>query len=191
MAPEASDPGNVDYVSQSSTGVSLLYDRTYEMFSLPKGGDAAAANSFGVMADIAAWYVFLNMLQEMPKDWLSTIPVSPVQRVPAYLYVGSLMPFYGFVNSLNVTVTHWTLDMIPQRAKIDVGFVTLPKGEAVANPPFIGPTTGSVGQGLIDSIDVFGDPDYGTLGDAFNSGIDFFDDDSNAIADFLEDGLLG
>jgi hypothetical protein len=144
QAPDSEDILDPDYVSTgSSTGVSLLYDRTYELFSVSPGylspdgrPTTNPANYFGVYADLAAWYYLLKMLPEIPTTWQHTIFTQPMHQLPMYLFVGPNLYFYGFVNALSATITHWSQDMVPMRAKLDVGFTILPKplGSTVDSP---------------------------------------------------------
>ncbi len=114
----------------STTGVKLLYDRTYELFSPPKSGETGFANKYGVWADVAAWYVYLKMLPEMPSSWEDSMIVEPAQYQLSYLFVGPLMVFYGWVTGITVTYSHFTQNMVPSRCAVDVGFQILPHNGA-------------------------------------------------------------
>lgn len=120
----------------SSTGVKLLYDRTYELFSAGAGGKLGFANTYGVWADVAAWYTYLGMLDKMPTNWQNSMIVKPAQLRTSYLYVGSKLVYYGWVTGLNVTYSHFTQTMVPQRCSVDVGFQILP--HTGANPVMLG-----------------------------------------------------
>ena len=126
------DPTSPWYTSSSSAAtVKLLFDRTYELFSAPRRGTANTANRYGVFADVAAFYVFLGMLPDMPRHWEDTLLVSPPQLKTAYLFVGPRQVYYGWVNNLSVSYSHWTQFMIPSRCSIDLSFTILPhKGAA-------------------------------------------------------------
>jgi hypothetical protein len=109
----------------SSVGVTLLYDRTYEMFS-PRRNSDAFASRYGVWADVAAWYTFLGAFDEMPTSWDESIMKNqPLQRM-AYLFMGPRMVFYGFVSGISVTYSHWSLNMVPQRCAVDISFEIQP-----------------------------------------------------------------
>lgn len=122
------DVTNVSYPSTGSgTGVSLLYDRTYELFSSPRNAaNVTSAATFGAWADVMAWYKFVNMYQELPTTWTDITFTQPLNYIPSYLFIGPYLYVYGVVSSLSTTITHWTQEMIPQRAKVDVGFNALP-----------------------------------------------------------------
>lgn len=116
----------------SGTSVKLLYDRTYEMFSPPSDGPRGFANRYGVWADVAAWYVLLGMLPEMPTSWEDSLIVDPAQPTPAYLFIGPKMVYHGWVTSIGVTYTHWSQNMVPVRCAVDVAFEILPFRDAEA-----------------------------------------------------------
>jgi hypothetical protein len=121
-------------MSASTTGVKLLYDRTYELFSAPASGSTGFANKYGVWADVAAWYVYMGMLPSMPKSWDDSIITSPATLVRSYLFVGPNMVFYGWPTGINVTYSHWTQNMIPQRCSVDIGFQIIPHTGAAPAP---------------------------------------------------------
>lgn len=115
----------------STVSLSLLYDRTYEMFSPAKGDRRSLANQYGVFADVSAWYYFLKMIEDLPdnpnaRDWSRATIKQPLNLVTSYLYVGPRMVYYGYVSSLNVTFAHWSQHMIPIRCKIDISFTVIP-----------------------------------------------------------------
>jgi hypothetical protein len=119
----SSDVMSPDYVSMGSTlNVKLLYDRTYELL----GSDGGFAHRFGVWADVAAWYVLLGMLPEMPADWRESIITDPPTIKSAYLFLGPRMVFYGYLTGINVTYSHWNQQMIPLRCSVDLSMELLP-----------------------------------------------------------------
>jgi hypothetical protein len=113
-------------VTGSGTGVKLLYDRTYEMFSAPRGGKTGFANRFGVWADVAAWYYLLDMIPNYPETWDDGLIVNPPQYKQMYLFLGMKMVYFGWIQSLGVTYTHWTQEMVPTRCAVDISFSILP-----------------------------------------------------------------
>jgi hypothetical protein len=110
----------------STTGVKLLYDRTYELFSPPKTGRLDFANKYGVWADVAAWYVYLGLLPEMPDSWENSLITDPPVLKNSYLFVGPKLVYYGWVTGINVTYSHWSMQMVPSRCAVDVSFQILP-----------------------------------------------------------------
>lgn len=126
----AEDVMSVDYVSMgSSASVKLLYDRTYELL----GNSNNFASKYGVWADVAAWYVLLGMIPEMPADWSDSLIVSPATIKTVYLFLGIRMVYYGWLTGINVTYSHWNQQMVPVRCAVDLQFELLPhKGTAPA-----------------------------------------------------------
>lgn len=117
------DPGTPDYASlASSTSLSLLYDRTYEVASQ----DGSYASKFGIMADIAAWYMLLGMLDQYPTNWKQTIIQNPARIARVYVFLGPRMPYYGWLTGVGVTITHWSQTMVPMRGMITVSVDLLP-----------------------------------------------------------------
>lgn len=174
----------------SSTGVKLLYDRTYELFSSPKDpANQSFANKYGVWADVAAWYVFTGMLPDMPTDWTDSLITQPAQMRRAFLFVGPNLVYYGWVTGVNVTYSHWTQNMIPQRCSVDVGFQILPFNGNVALPgsPGSGTNSGtsdewSLGWGK-SFLDGAGDAITGANNTAANPGGAIADDIGQFISD--------
>lgn len=117
---------NVLPTTGSTLSVKLLYDRTYELFSAPRDGDAGFANNYGVWADVAAWYTFLGMFDEMPSTWEDSMIKNPAVYKESYLFIGPRMAFYGYVDGLSVTYSHWTQNMVPARCAISINFQVLP-----------------------------------------------------------------
>jgi hypothetical protein len=118
------DVMSVDYVSLgSSLTVKLLYDRTYELLGSPNGN---LANRYGVWADVAAWYVLLGMLSEMPSDWKESMITDPPTIRTAYLFLGLRMVYYGYLTGINVTYSHWNQKMVPVRCSVDLQMELLP-----------------------------------------------------------------
>lgn len=158
--------------TQSTTGVSLLYDRTYELFSSGKTKGKVTtdtmANEYGVYADVAAWYTYLKMLPDMPTSWTESLFAGPLTMVPSFLFVGPKLVYYGYPSSMNVTYSHWTQYMIPQRCKVDIGFTILPK------PSHIDPIPIDMSQGLVQGM-------LGWKGDyAVNGFVDAQSEDSSS-----------
>lgn len=110
----------------SSVNIKLLYDRTYELFSAPREGRAGFANRYGVFADVAAWYTYMGMLEEMPTSWQNGMITRAPMLTLSYLFIGSRMVYYGWPASIGVTYSHWTQEMIPARCAVDIGFHLLP-----------------------------------------------------------------
>jgi hypothetical protein len=113
--------------SGSQLSVKLLYDRTYELFSAPKDPKfKSTANLFGVWADVAAWYTYVGLLDDMPTTWDEGLIINAAQLIPSYLFIGPRLAYYGWPTSVNVTYSHWSQNMVPSRCAVDVGFQILP-----------------------------------------------------------------
>lgn len=126
------DVMSVDYTSMgSSLSIKLLYDRTYELLG---PDNANFASNYGVWADVAAWYVLLGMLPEMPTSWDNSLITSPPTIRTAYLFLGLRMVYYGYLTGINVTYSHWNQKMIPVRCSVDLAMELMPVSGKVPNP---------------------------------------------------------
>ena len=116
------DPSiTASYVGEGQISVDLLFDRTYELWERPNN----IAARFGVHADVLAFYAFLDMIPpdfNTASSWEALYPSSQIVRQDAYLYIGDRLKYFGYITSLTVQYTHWTYDMIPSRAAINLGF---------------------------------------------------------------------
>jgi hypothetical protein len=102
------------------------------------------ASQGGVNVDIMAWKQITGQLADQPngqngaqKSWYNI--QGPMVLVPSWLYLGppsSGMFYYGYIQSWDVTITHWTQFMVPMRCTINCTFQMLP-------PPWGEPLTGS------------------------------------------------
>lgn len=110
--------------------------------STPEG--VAIANNddprlVGVLADIRALYRVVGMnvpipLTDVPNSDGTTYNTSvtgPMQMVPCYVMLSSYMAnhapyWYGYVDSIGITYTHFTQQMVPMRAEVDLEITLLP-----------------------------------------------------------------
>lgn len=128
----AGNPANGQVGSQivapSITTVSfeLLLDRTYELWS----GDRSTSNAAhqGVWHDIVVLYQMFGIV-----DGTDMTNILPMQYRPGFLLLDGKSTvnlgsptLYGYLSGLNYTLTHWTYDMIPIRATMDVQWSTQP-----------------------------------------------------------------
>jgi hypothetical protein len=153
------DVMSIDYASTgSSLSVKLLYDRTYELV-----GNASTnfATRYGVWADVAAWYVLLGMLPEMPADWKDSMIVAPATIKQVYLFLGLRMVFYGWLTGASVTYTHWNQQMIPVRCSVDLQMELLPHTGSAPMPAKY--RDADVEQSILNDYHDLGGyaPDYG------------------------------
>lgn len=142
-ARNPNDPGHYNTPLQTQIEFSLLFDRTYELWD--KNYSQTLAGIFGVRVDVESFYNLcgINTVETttssynaiVPTPLQSTGPVSlvtqgPMQMVPSRIYFGmdstGALSYYGYISTFNVTWTHFTSYMVPQRAAIDVGFTVLP-----------------------------------------------------------------
>ena len=120
------------------TNVQLYFDRTYETWDRSKRG--TRAGRFGVYADVLAFYQMLNIapierdtdiertswgLKITETMWHNLYPVSPPTYTLAYLYIGDKLKFYGQIESLNVTYSHFTQKMVPNRGVVSLSLALL------------------------------------------------------------------
>lgn len=108
---------------------SLLFDRTYETW------DAAYVNRpegrFGVYVDIRQFYLMLGVNTGATSALSSfEIPTGPMQPTLVKTYFGGLnsLAFLARIMSFNVTYTHWTQSMVPNRAVVALSMLMMPPG---------------------------------------------------------------
>lgn len=98
----------------------------------------------GVEADIKALYRVVGMADPIPGQTWANDPVNgttpppstvtltgPMQQVPCYLMLGASLggsapSWYGYIDSIGVTLTHFSQGMIPMRAQVDIEMTLLP-----------------------------------------------------------------
>lgn len=117
-------------------GVSLLFDRTYELWdrSYAKG----LAGQYGAYVDVLAMYKLLGIVNhsvtftgnatianaglDPTSVSFGLFPQNPLRGSPiCYLYLGpNSLKYRGFVDNLNVTYTHFSRQMVPMRVQIDL-----------------------------------------------------------------------
>lgn len=104
---------------------SLLYDRTYETWDSSYVGTPAA--EYGVYVDIRQFERMLAIIPDDTQIRLSEVPRSPMVQTPCTVYFGGMtsIQFYGFITDFSVTYTHWTSNMIPNRAVVNLGMTML------------------------------------------------------------------
>lgn len=150
LPPHQRVPGDTgNYVTGLSTtiGFSLLFDRTYELWdSKYQGTDVG---TWGVQVDTNAFYNLtgINRQEVVPGvrggRSQNMIVQGPMAATPVTLYFGYGSPgslqYFGYINSLAVTYTHFSQQMVPTRCAIGVGFTLLTETSGSATP---GTTTG-------------------------------------------------
>lgn len=121
--------------------ISLLFDRTYELWDSSYKG--TVAGTYGVYADILALYKMFGMVShtidarnsnKFDSDMHPTnvinfnlFPTLPLMYPIIYTYLGpSSLKFFGAVVGYNVNYTHWSRGMIPMRAGVDLTVNLMP-----------------------------------------------------------------
>ena len=129
---------------------SLLFDRTFELWDSSIKGKTAAGK-YGVAEDILALYNITGQsiagdLYGAPYGVIQAATnqanfalINPMQMFPVYVYFGAhgsptALYYYGYIDSLDVTYSHWAQDMTPYRAAVDVGITLLPQNAINAVP---------------------------------------------------------
>lgn len=119
----------------------LLFDRTYAFFT-NKGGDLA---NLGVDVDVRAMRQFTGMYVNA-KDQAQangggsfTVSQGIMGQIPSYVFFSGVVShgliYYGFIDSWDVTYTHFTNKMVPVRCSVDVSFTLLPPPSQTNNKP--------------------------------------------------------
>lgn len=115
------------YPGSTSLGFSLLFDRTYEMMGPTQ--TAGDLRKVGVYRDIAALENVVGA-REIEKGTNKAV-LSNMKAVPVYILFGgggsgkSSIPglaYAGVINSLAVTYTLFSQNMVPMRATVEIGF---------------------------------------------------------------------
>lgn len=104
----------------------------------------------GVLADIRALYRVVGMTDPIPNVTWTNDPVNgataststatitgPMQQVPCFLMLAANMvtnvPYwYGYIDSIGITYTHFTQTMVPMRAQVDLEMTLLPQAAATS-----------------------------------------------------------
>lgn len=131
--------------------LSLLFDRTYEVWNRRPGSQAS---KFGVYHDVACFYDMIGLTGAKTTSNLLTqtllgggiteaavYPVSPARPTRVYANIGSSLKYYGQITGLNVTYTHWSWDMVPMRCAVDVGIMLLSDPNATKRTVSVGALT--------------------------------------------------
>lgn len=126
---------------QGSLNFSLLFDRTYETWHR----DGSYLSEWGVMADVKVLYAMLGMYESAgafneqdgtfhggdadPQRMSQLTPTSVHLFAPMWAIFGPRLKYYGALTNFNLTYTHFTQNMVPNRATLEVGFQLLPESE--------------------------------------------------------------
>jgi hypothetical protein len=119
---------------------SLLFDRTYETWDSQYAESAIAR--FGVYLDVQAFYNLVGITSPVtlvpggggvvgsatntnaPRDPVTFTPSGPMRMTPIRALFNpletSLLNFYGFISAMEITYTHFTALMVPNRVGISL-----------------------------------------------------------------------
>ena len=131
------DSANLVVPMQQTVNFTLLFDRTYAFWD-NIGGDLA---EFGVDVDVNAMKQFTGMFVNNDQQANATGQAAGLMqgvmgRVNSYLHFAQGrqgLSYYGFVDSWDVTYTHFSNNMIPMRCSLDVSFTLLPPNQQQNN----------------------------------------------------------
>lgn len=149
--PDQSGQGTdwMSFIANTGQAVqfSLLFDRTYELW---QSDGQSFAGTQGVLADIKTLYAMLGMYgagtqANDPTAIASIDPSALAQTTPLSVMTGgdpvwvnfgsTLLSYYGIIQNVNVTFTHFTQKMIPVRAAVDIGLSVIPQKESLDSVP--------------------------------------------------------
>jgi hypothetical protein len=127
--PNVQDPMDVTTFlgnTQSTVTWQLLFDRSYEMWDSAYWDQAPG--KYGCYVDVRALYGMLQMVNQTPIKGIDLI-ISPLRMTPVQVYFGgnTSLSYYGRVESLTITYTHWSTSMVPIRCVADITLTIYPK----------------------------------------------------------------
>lgn len=125
----------------ASLSFSLLFDRTYELWDSSQAKTRAGQR--GVYVDVLALYYLCKIVDEGTVstdnngnfETLDNI-LKPMQPTLAYFYFGApgrSLSYYGFINQLGITYSHWASSMVPQRCVVNINVTIMPKDATAGN----------------------------------------------------------
>lgn len=120
-----------------STGVELLFDRTYEVWN---EGPRTTRGKYGAYTDVHALYRLLGIVDINNDINISggyaypSKPLTPVQRV--WLELGDGLRYYGFPTNLDVSYTHFSDTLVPTRCSVSLGLALSVLNEATGAGAF-------------------------------------------------------
>jgi hypothetical protein len=126
----------------------LLFDRTFDLWGSVGNEGSSALTALGVDADVLALKQYTGMFMTASNaaaasaSFSNAVPAvgqlsqGLMQPMLGYLYFSSTPNYgsfyYGYVDSWDVTYTHFTQDMVPMRCSCDVSFTLWPPPAQVA-----------------------------------------------------------
>ena len=129
------DLGHAMGPMNQSVNFTLLFDRTYETWDSSKVNDNGPGQ-FGVYVDIQAIYNLVGVTAPLTavavatpgasSSGLTRAPVTfhpsgPMRMTPVYVYFSAnVLRYYGFISNLDIEYTHFTQNMVPNRATVGI-----------------------------------------------------------------------
>lgn len=138
LYPVAGQNSNLVVPMTQSANWTIMFDRTFELMGQGnnKGNNINDPKVAGVNVDILSMMQFTGMMtntgtKTSATDGSNDIWPSVMQMIPSYAYFGgggnNTTRYYGYINEWDVTITHWTHNMVPMRCVIDISWSMLPK----------------------------------------------------------------
>ena len=145
---------NPDFVGQSAgfmqvqqnVNFSLLFDRTYETWDHSPNSEL---RKWGVLTDIKAMYMLFGMYENLQTDSSSSTgfvvnsglldgadadqitPTGPMQYRPVWAIFGPVTKYYGVITNFDVTYTHFTQMMVPNRCAVNFSMQLIPNTDPI------------------------------------------------------------
>lgn len=124
------DTADLRVALQQAVSFTLLFDRTYAFWN----GASGDMSLFGVDTDVRAMRQFTGMFvnndqQANATGQAANLSQGIMGRINSYLHFAQGrqgLSYYGYVDSWDVTYTHFTNNMVPMRCSLDVSFTLLP-----------------------------------------------------------------
>lgn len=152
--PNVNDTATLRTGLSQTVNFTLLFDRTYAFWD-NAAGDLA---QIGVDVDVRQMRQFTGMFIQSQNQAQASgganaaLSQGIMGRIDSYVvFSGSIkngLVYYGFIDSWDVTYTHFSNKMIPMRCSVDVSFTLLPPPSQSNNKPGTVPTpitTGGAG----------------------------------------------
>jgi len=163
LYPNPNDNADLRVPLYQSSSWTLLFDRTYELWGQynPQGKpvqdigqDFNNPSVVGVLADVMQMRQFTGMSvgfnpnargnkgQQQPPTDTFVGGQGLLNLITSFVFFGDKnnLSFYGYISEWDFTITHFTQNMVPMRAVIDVTFTMLPTPKHVTTPGSTGST---------------------------------------------------
>lgn len=115
------------YQFMQFTGVTASLDASDQTAILGSTVTSSGVTSGGIMMMMPCYVYFGNASNQAGGKLAGQ---GSIPATTQFTSVGTQLAFYGFISEWSVQYTHWTVNMIPIRAAINVSFVMLPNPSA-------------------------------------------------------------